>query len=173
MSGHGRRTTCERCGRRWEVNHARPQPERCPSCRHRANAPLGDWTERAACRGLDTKEFYAYDEAKQRQAKRVCAECPVVVECLAYALANNEQGVWGGATENERRRMQGKRPKTWERGERSTRKPSPPPSPAPSRITVRKDGDWWAVTHRAQEAKAASWDAAIDFANRIATTQQQ
>jgi WhiB family redox-sensing transcriptional regulator len=41
---------------------------------------------------------------RERAAKRVCASCAVRVECLAYALRSNEQlGVWGGMTENERR----------------------------------------------------------------------
>jgi WhiB family redox-sensing transcriptional regulator len=41
---------------------------------------------------------------RERAAKRICASCAVRVECLAYALRSNEQlGVWGGMSENERR----------------------------------------------------------------------
>ncbi|WP_336873902.1 WhiB family transcriptional regulator [Rhodococcus qingshengii] len=40
-----------------------------------------------------------------RPAKRVCAGCEVRVDCLAFALANDERfGVWGGLTASERRR---------------------------------------------------------------------
>jgi WhiB family redox-sensing transcriptional regulator len=36
-------------------------------------------------------------------AKAVCARCPVRVRCLEWALAANEpEGVWGGATPQER-----------------------------------------------------------------------
>jgi len=39
-------------------------------------------------------------------AKRVCDQCPVTAECLEFALATNQEaGVWGGLTEDERRRM--------------------------------------------------------------------
>jgi hypothetical protein len=40
------------------------------------------------------------------QAQKVCASCPVRVECLEYALTHRiEHGVWGGASERERRRI--------------------------------------------------------------------
>ena len=39
-------------------------------------------------------------------AKAVCAMCHVRTACLEYALASRERdGVWGGATEKERRRL--------------------------------------------------------------------
>lgn len=38
-------------------------------------------------------------------AKRICRACPYVTECLAYALKNKVQGVWGGLTERERDRV--------------------------------------------------------------------
>jgi len=41
-----------------------------------------------------------------RAAKRMCAVCPVVQQCLEYALiAREEHGVWGGLTPKERGRM--------------------------------------------------------------------
>ena len=40
------------------------------------------------------------------EAKAICAECPVRQACLEHALAHRErEGVWGGATERERRRI--------------------------------------------------------------------
>jgi WhiB family redox-sensing transcriptional regulator len=45
-------------------------------------------------------------------AKAVCGECPVERECLAWALETNQDaGVWGGTTEDERRtrRRRGRR----------------------------------------------------------------
>ncbi len=46
-------------------------------------------------------------EAQVEQAKQVCARCPVVQECLQWALeAGAGHGVWGGLTEQERRLAQ-------------------------------------------------------------------
>ena len=44
-----------------------------------------------------------YDHEKE--AKAICAECPYKVRCLEYALKNHEQGIWGGTTERDRRRI--------------------------------------------------------------------
>ena len=39
-------------------------------------------------------------------AKKVCRACPVRIDCLLYATeTEQEYGVWGGATEPERRRL--------------------------------------------------------------------
>jgi len=64
------------------------------------------WRQRAACRGLDPDIFYPVSDEEADEAKAVCAECPVHQTCLEHALANREHdGVWGGATERERRRL--------------------------------------------------------------------
>ena len=64
------------------------------------------WRELGACKGLDPSIFYPDDESEANDAKAVCAACGVRVACLEYALQSREkQGVWGGATERERRRM--------------------------------------------------------------------
>ncbi|MEN3314529.1 MAG: WhiB family transcriptional regulator, redox-sensing transcriptional regulator, partial [Acidimicrobiaceae bacterium] len=47
------------------------------------------------------------------EAKGICGACSVREQCLEYALANREaDGVWGGATERERRRILRQRRKT-------------------------------------------------------------
>lgn len=38
-------------------------------------------------------------------AKGVCLTCPVAQDCLEWALANNEAGIWGGTSEKQRRDM--------------------------------------------------------------------
>lgn len=66
------------------------------------------WRSRAACTGIDSDIFYpaSEDEADAEAAKAVCAVCPVRVVCLEHALGVREKdGIWGGATERERRRM--------------------------------------------------------------------
>jgi WhiB family transcriptional regulator, redox-sensing transcriptional regulator len=39
------------------------------------------------------------------RAKAVCAGCPVCGQCLDYALDTNQDGIWGGMTEDERRSL--------------------------------------------------------------------
>ena len=69
------------------------------------------WRRSAACRGCDVALFFpvgstgpAVDQIAA--AKAVCGHCPVRADCLDFALVTNqESGVWGGATEEERRRL--------------------------------------------------------------------
>ena len=43
-------------------------------------------------------------------AKRICFECPSASECLDFALfTNQENGIWGGCTEEERRQIRRER----------------------------------------------------------------
>ncbi|MGQ0521405.1 MAG: WhiB family transcriptional regulator [Actinomycetota bacterium] len=64
------------------------------------------WRQRAACRGVDPDVFYPSTDEEAEEAKSICRVCPVRESCLEYALANRERdGVWGGATERERRRI--------------------------------------------------------------------
>jgi WhiB family redox-sensing transcriptional regulator len=64
------------------------------------------WRQRAACRGVDPDIFYPASDEDAEPAKAICHQCPVREACLEYALANRERdGIWGGATERERRRM--------------------------------------------------------------------
>jgi len=43
--------------------------------------------------------------SKANQAKKLCIGCVYVTECLAWALQENEPGVWGGTTTRQRIRM--------------------------------------------------------------------
>lgn len=66
---------------------------------------MSDWATKAKCLGTDPEALFVQGAA-QHQAKKICAGCPVRLECLADALDNRtEFGVWGGATERERRAM--------------------------------------------------------------------
>jgi WhiB family redox-sensing transcriptional regulator len=65
-----------------------------------------DWRSKGLCRGKDTDLWYPGRGGDQEPAKQVCAVCPVQEACLEYALAARERfGIWGGASERERRRM--------------------------------------------------------------------
>ncbi|MGI8881141.1 MAG: WhiB family transcriptional regulator [Jatrophihabitans sp.] len=72
-----------------------------------------DWQVEAACRGLDSKMFFHPENERgpsrrqrEQRAKQVCDDCPVVRECLAWALRTREPyGVWGGLSTHERDAM--------------------------------------------------------------------
>ena len=71
------------------------------------------WQQLAACRGVEPDIFYPASDEEAEAAKAVCGVCPVRQPCLEFALANRERdGVWGGATEKERRRILRQRRKT-------------------------------------------------------------
>lgn len=64
------------------------------------------WRQHSACRGVEPDIFYPPSDEEAEIAKAVCDACPVRQPCLEYALASRERdGVWGGATEKERRRI--------------------------------------------------------------------
>jgi len=63
---------------------------------------------RAACVGEDPELFFPVGTQGPAlrdiaAAKRVCARCPVTLECLDTALSGGQtSGVWGGTCEQER-----------------------------------------------------------------------
>jgi WhiB family redox-sensing transcriptional regulator len=69
----------------------------------------GAWQERASCNQAAPDEWFPKKGESPTMAKRICAGCPVVDECLAYALEHDERfGVWGGKSERERQRIKRK-----------------------------------------------------------------
>ena len=74
-------------------------------------ASVRSWRDDAACRDTDPDLFFpvgttglAVDQIAS--AKAVCAACPVRSECLDFALlTNQDSGVWGGTSEDERRKL--------------------------------------------------------------------
>jgi WhiB family transcriptional regulator, redox-sensing transcriptional regulator len=64
----------------------------------------GDWRDVAACRHTEPDLFFPIDQIEA--AKRVCRSCDAQEPCLDFALATNqESGVWGGTSEEERRKL--------------------------------------------------------------------
>lgn len=64
------------------------------------------WRVDAACRTVDPNIFFPKHEADSAIAKLICNECVVRVPCLEYAIETGENfGVWGGASEGERRAL--------------------------------------------------------------------
>jgi WhiB family redox-sensing transcriptional regulator len=70
----------------------------------------GNWRVSARCRNGDPDRLFVKG-AKQQEARSICRGCPVLTQCLSYALDERvEFGVWGGMTERERRAMLKARP---------------------------------------------------------------
>src|SRR5215469_6635916 len=69
------------------------------------------WRQKAACRDADPELFFPDGDirsarAQVKTAKLVCRRCPVSATCLNWALASGQEaGIWGGLTEDERRRL--------------------------------------------------------------------
>ncbi len=62
-----------------------------------------EWMDQALCRDYGTDLFYPESpdlkvkNKKIRDAKQVCAECPVLAQCDSWATTTREpHGVWGG-----------------------------------------------------------------------------
>lgn len=71
-------------------------------------AMSGTWRDQARCQGVDPQIFYPSeeDEAGADEARAICALCPVADSCLEFAISAREtEGVWGGLTARERRRL--------------------------------------------------------------------
>lgn len=69
-----------------------------------------DWTS-AACAGMDTNLFFVAQGQSSTDARAICNTCPIKQACLEYALSHNDvHGIWGGATERQRRQMRSAKP---------------------------------------------------------------
>lgn len=72
---------------------------------------VDDWREEAACRDTDPDLFFPIGTTGAAleqidSAKSVCHSCPAQEACLEFALATNqESGVWGGTSEEDRRKL--------------------------------------------------------------------
>ena len=64
------------------------------------------WMSDGKCRIHPPSVFFPSDGAGVERAQAICNRCPVSERCLQYALELRiEHGVWGGASERERRRI--------------------------------------------------------------------
>ena len=70
-----------------------------------------DWREKASCRSVDPDLFFPVGTTgvalvQIEHAKSVCRQCDVKQACLDFAIqTNQESGVWGGTSEEERRKL--------------------------------------------------------------------
>lgn len=67
------------------------------------------WMEEAICSTVDPDLFFPNkggDMAGLRRVKAICAHCPVIAQCRAYALDDSSLvGIWGGTTVEERKQI--------------------------------------------------------------------
>ena len=77
-----------------------------------------DWQLKATCRGPQSVVFFPLShferkeekEAREAQAKSICATCSVRQPCLDYAIRIREpHGIWGGLNEVERKQLVARR----------------------------------------------------------------
>lgn len=72
---------------------------------------VDDWRGEAACRDTDPDLFFPVGTTGPALeqiafAKAVCHTCEARAACLEFALATNqESGIWGGTSEEERRKL--------------------------------------------------------------------
>jgi len=77
-----------------------------------------DWRHRAICRDEDPELFFPVGTSgpallQIAEARTVCRRCPVVTECLTWALESGQDaGVWGGMSEDERRALKRRNART-------------------------------------------------------------
>lgn len=94
-------------GRIWPNQHYTPEQAELMKKRKSQR-----WPEQGVCQGHEDPELWTAektrdkqaDHVRNEQAKQICIEeCPVVVECLEFAIGMNEPGmIWGGMDPQER-----------------------------------------------------------------------
>lgn len=61
------------------------------------------WQLRGICNNYDPDIFQPDTVEDEEVAKAICRNCPVMLQCQAWALNKREQaGVWGGLSEDDR-----------------------------------------------------------------------
>ena len=65
-----------------------------------------NWRADALCSRTDPDLWFSPGAIEHKEAKRICRDCPVRLDCLQYAMETPvDHGIWGGLTERERRRF--------------------------------------------------------------------
>lgn len=70
--------------------------------------PEAHWKVRGLCNDYAPDAWFPGKgemNSANREALKLCLDCPVRQRCFAYAMDRNEQGIWGGSTEPERKAL--------------------------------------------------------------------
>lgn len=63
-----------------------------------------EWQKQALCPEVELDIFFPHASEDHAPAKRICRQCPVIDDCLNYALETDQShGVWGGWSPRQRR----------------------------------------------------------------------
>lgn len=49
--------------------------------------------------------FFSYEDWETEQAREICRRCPVIRDCLTWALTHKEHGIWAGTTPEQRQAL--------------------------------------------------------------------
>lgn len=88
-------------------------------------AQTPNWQALGACRIEDSEMFFPIGDSihakmQTEEAKAVCRRCPMVERCLAWALETRQDfGVWGGLSEDDRRRLHKRKRPVYRGGEQT------------------------------------------------------
>lgn len=97
---------CTYCGRVRTINASR-HGGTCAACRYLSIAERpGDWVHQAVCTQTDPELFWPENSNPRgiKAAQEICLTCPVISDCLQYAIDTKQnQGIWGGLTPAGRR----------------------------------------------------------------------
>lgn len=95
----GTAVVCGSCRAGLRAATAADRPEELP-----VGAMPGPWIADGLCAQTDPEIFHPDKGGSTREAKAVCARCPVLAECRDWAISSGQRfGVWGGLSERERR----------------------------------------------------------------------
>jgi WhiB family redox-sensing transcriptional regulator len=79
------------------------------------NAPLRFNPQDGNCAKVEDPDIF-FPEGKRKEiqeltskAKTICTTCSVAESCILSAIDNDEWGIWGGATRDERNKMRDSR----------------------------------------------------------------
>lgn len=65
-----------------------------------------DWMQKAACAGMTFHDFFDKDKGPTpNKLKKLCAACPVNLDCLIEAMETDSEGIWAGLSAKRRRTM--------------------------------------------------------------------
>jgi WhiB family redox-sensing transcriptional regulator len=69
---------------------------------------LPKWKGNEACLVVEDLDFFFSEFPLDiALAKDICAECPMIAACRAYAMKHENNGVWGGLSADERFELRG------------------------------------------------------------------
>jgi WhiB family redox-sensing transcriptional regulator len=69
-----------------------------------SDKPLA-WQDDGLCAQTDPELFFPEKGGSTKGAKKICAQCEVKNICLQYAVETGQSGIWGGMSDQERRKL--------------------------------------------------------------------